>query len=749
MFRARQWQFHVGLTSAIFLGGLGLGTQEAAYRLASSSNSPWVEPLFFSGLVVMVVPLAAVLVQSDTQRRSRIASALVLSELLFISKWLSSPLIFDSFDSLLHLTSLWQLVDHQRFFTQNTLLPVSAYYPGLEMVTAGAHWLTGLPTLPAQLVTLLLARGLLIVSLYLVFERITRSGRAAGMAIALYVANPEFYNFDAQYAYETLALTWAALGANYLLRTLDERTAKSRRILRPAVGVVAALAMLAITHHVTSWIVVVGLMLILVRFIWLHDKRATIITLGFICFDVLVVGLWTLFVGSRISGYLGPLIQQALSSVGGILTGQQHTKSLFVQPSGAGTPGWERALILVSVLLWVLLITTATLSKPARAARRRSRALALLSLCSLVYFVVMAVRLSPAATEFGNRAAAVVSVPVACVVAVWWASSSAAGRARNVAASLTIFSLLMVGGVALGTGSYHQRYPGPYLVEADQRSIPGPSLDAARWAGAHLPVGTRIGADRDNSAIMAAVGHLSPVTQASGSVNVGQLFFAPSIGNGQIQEIRNGKIRLLLVDHRLAAAAPYVGVYFEPGETSGFRKARGATERLTSTDIDKFDSWPSAVLIHRQGPIAIYDLSKVLGLPPVPVSRIPRPSGDLAATNWWVLASALLLSCLWLVTERKRRPHQSDGAAAAVATGMAILVVFAIIACLVVATPGSPRYLVLPFLGIVALLMVASRRPRQLFRRGRGRRRAPRRRGWHRLVHIHRYPVNGDARRMA
>ena len=46
-----------------------------------------------------------------------------------------------------------------RFFAGNDLLAVSSFYPGLELATAGVHWLTGLPLVGAQILVVLLARS--------------------------------------------------------------------------------------------------------------------------------------------------------------------------------------------------------------------------------------------------------------------------------------------------------------------------------------------------------------------------------------------------------------------------------------------------------------------------------------------------------------------------------------------------------------------------------------------------------------
>lgn len=284
------------------------------------------------------------------------------------------------------------------------------------------------------------------------------------------------------------------------------------------------------------------------------------------------------------SEYLGPLVRQAGGSVLGILLRQASAQTLFTQASGVRSPVWEGILILVSVIVWVSLLLAATLSGPGRRLLHENRAMWLLVMGAAGYPVILASHVSASAAQFGDRASALIFVVVACWVAIWWIRSGSFDPPLRLATSLIILATLLTGGVLLGASPAFQRVPGPYLVAADERSIDRYAIAAAEWARAHLPPGTRIAADRDNSALMAAVGHLTPVTQTSGSVNVGPLYFANEIGVAQDQLVRLGRIRLLLVDRRLSSSLPNVGVYFEAGET--YDPAMGTDGQVPRRGVD-------------------------------------------------------------------------------------------------------------------------------------------------------------------
>ena len=142
------------------------------------------------------------------------------------------PLLLDSFDELAHIGTLARLLDSHALFPTNTILPVSPYYPGLELATAGTRWLTGLPLVLDELIVLAAVRVVLVLVIFLVAERACRSSRAGGIAVLVYAAGPQFYGFDSQYAYETLALAFAAAAVYLLFVSIDSEHPRMRRLFR-------------------------------------------------------------------------------------------------------------------------------------------------------------------------------------------------------------------------------------------------------------------------------------------------------------------------------------------------------------------------------------------------------------------------------------------------------------------------------------------------------------------------------------
>ena len=88
----------------------------------------------------------------------RLGASLAMTLIVYASWLLSNPVMSTRFDENLHVTTLVDLVEHAEFFQLNSMLPVSPHFPGLELATAGVHWLTGLPLFVCQVLVVAAAR---------------------------------------------------------------------------------------------------------------------------------------------------------------------------------------------------------------------------------------------------------------------------------------------------------------------------------------------------------------------------------------------------------------------------------------------------------------------------------------------------------------------------------------------------------------------------------------------------------------
>lgn len=703
----------------VCLVGAGLLLTCLGDALARAGHEAPALPMFFVGLLGIFVPCAWRLLSSDAARSERVAVSLVLGIALLASYYVRSPLIFDWFDELIHGATLNSLLRSRTLVVHNGILPVSPYYPGLELLTIAVKWMTGLPAVLAQLVVVLAQRVVLVLCLFLVVERIFRSARAAGIAVLVYVANPSFYTF-ASWDYGCLALAFAVAAVHFVLSSLDaspEPTAglashHEPRSLLPDRGffvahrdlllALASLAALTVTHHLTAWLTA-GLLVVWSLGLWIdrRPKDARVVGLAAAASIVMVSG-WTAFVGSHLVSYLGPIFSDAASGFSSAV-GQQHTRSLFHTDSNqGGSSPWEVLVMLGAAASFCLLLCPSGLAVIRRRTALRGTLRFLPVAVAAAYPVAMLASISSGSSQVGERTTTFIFFGMAVVIGGWFAAHVSGKRGPlGYVAVLSVATVCFFGGLVFGSGPDITYVPGPYLVAANQRSVSAPSLAVAQWASTHLVAGSDIAADRQSGALVADFADVNLVTSIGGYTNPGPLFFSAQFDSSDLSLIRRDHIRYIVVDRRLASSLPLFGTYFEAGE------ARPGT-RLTVAELGKFDSVPGIDRIYDNGPIQVYDTSRLLGVRPSSATlSVAAPSGlDVV-----VLAAAVLVAAVGTVRVRRRRGRSPITDHNFVRWVVGSMVVGMAVAAVMIPAPVPPTVIGLMGLALLLVVILLATRP--------------------------------------
>jgi hypothetical protein len=165
--------------------------------------------------------------------------------------------------------------------------------------------------------------------------------------------------------------------------------------------------------------------------------------------------------------------------------------------------------------------------------------------------------------------------------------------------------VLVIGGVVVGS-TPAIRLPGPYLVEADARSIDAESIAAAVWARNTLGEDRRIAADRVNRLLLGAYGVQHVVFRSSEGVDTWPLFLSPGIGQNEVARLQRLGLEYLLIDRRLAQSLPLFGFYYEEGEIASERH----TTAIPAAFLAKWDADPAVDRIFDSGDLQIYDVRR-------------------------------------------------------------------------------------------------------------------------------------------
>ena len=168
-------------TLAVLTSLLGLFVQVVGYSRGWAGDESVAIVLWYVGMVVVVAPFAALLLVPGRTAHQRLGASLAMTLIVYASWLLSNPLVSTRFDENLHVTTLVDLVENAEFFQLNSMLPVSPHFPGLELATAGVHWLTGLPLFACQVLVVAAARITFAASLFLLASRIGRSTTVGAM----------------------------------------------------------------------------------------------------------------------------------------------------------------------------------------------------------------------------------------------------------------------------------------------------------------------------------------------------------------------------------------------------------------------------------------------------------------------------------------------------------------------------------------------------------------------------------------
>ena len=576
------------------------------------------ELLYYPGLALVILPNAVRLLRPEPRRSERIGLVLILGGALYLVKVLHDPLAFTFSDEFIQLRNVLDAIATNHLFSRNPLLPTTAYYPGLQTVTASMADVSGLGAFPSGIIVLGAGRLILTLGIYIFFEVAGRSPRLAGLAAVLYMANPNFIFFGAQVAYESLALPLAVMvlliaAARSGIKAFGDPADRS---LRWGLTIMAILAIgaIAVTHHVTS-IALAGFLTVWAIVAYLTRRRREDgpgpTDLAIVA--IAAVAIWTVTVASPVIAYLGPVAARAVGNGISLITLQSLPRNLFTSGTGAVAPAWERVASLAAVV-FVLVGLVFGLVR-VWVGHRREALIVTLALGSMIYPATLILRLTPDGAEVANRSSEFLFLAIGFMVALgvselWLRGLPSLPRVSLLAAAATV---MVIGGFLIGWPIW-ARFPGPFTISADSRSVEAEGIATAEWTLAALGPNNREVADRSQRLLQGTYGHQEAITGygntyidnslANGdgscpnllffnradnncvSVDSKQLIETPSLGPHERAIAFDGDVDYVVFDRRIFAGLPASGVYIERGENNRVDPLTGKVGPVDLTDPD-------------------------------------------------------------------------------------------------------------------------------------------------------------------
>jgi hypothetical protein len=607
-----------------------LGIFVVGYAFANSRDGGTeLNTFFYLGLILIFVPTVIRLISPISSRIERIGLVCLVGISCYLVKVISSPVYFSLYDEFLHWRTAKDIARTGHLFTTNALLPVSPHYPGLEIVTNALSSLSGLDTFIAGLIVIGVARLLMVLSLFALYEAIVKSARIASFSTIIYMANSHFLLFDSQYGYESLALPLAlftifALSPHQMMATRlnrlkplssmmwfsSEPTQKLKKNLR-GITFAACLTLVALTatHHVTDFFLAAILIVWAIIYILLQPGQIYRSNLARIAlFGTSLAIIYALFPNNPVVSYLSSFIGESLKELTAIIAGSGSSRQLFVTYSGQPTPLWERIISLSSVGLITLCLPFGMLCL-----WKRYRFNALTYTFGIItpfYPISQIFRFTNTGSELVDRAAPFLFIAISILLAIFIAQFWPVQKLNWKQTSLLTsgITLIFLGGIILAIGPGSAILPGPYEVIADSRSIEPEGIQAAVWAGSDLGANNRVATDRINQILMGTYGNQRVVTSIEDRVDLSSVFLTSTFGDQQLALLRSADVRYLVVDLRLTHNLPLEGYYYEQDEIGAFHH----TTPIDQKALSKFNDVPQINRVFDSGDIVIYDVGGLL-----------------------------------------------------------------------------------------------------------------------------------------
>jgi hypothetical protein len=573
----------------------------AAADARSRSGASGGELLFWAGLVWILLPSAGVLLLSRGSREARLAVALGFGLALYLAKVVYEPTSFTFHDEFAHYRNASNLLASGQLFGYNPLIRATAYYPGLAVATDALVRITGLSVYTCGLILVGCARVTLVGVLFLLTDKLLESSRAAGVAVLVYAANPNFLYWDAQYAYESVALPMAILAIFLVAR---------RKGALPGIPAVLSSLLVAlavvVTHHVTAW-ALTALLMTWAGVTWLYGRRSRATTEYVPVLPAAVTAgatvVWLAVVAPITVGYLGPVLSRAAVQGLQLITQHQTSRTLFASAGQTVTaPLWEDAAALGATVAIVAVL-------PQALDRMRRTTLPLLARLlagsSLLWVVLLPLRFTVGGQETANRSSEFAYVGVALCFAFLLESFLDSARWQRLFA-LGLVILLFVGGIAV-SWNYSQRLAPDYRLAAGSVGVTPDDQALAAWMLAELGPGHRIATDTETGLALGSLGRQDVLSAAEGNAHVWQIFYPRTVDREVLMELRRDRVQYVVVQKALLDSP--VGV----PRFDGSEPAQDYDAPLAATSLSKFRTSPLFREVYEAGTLRVYQVADSAG----------------------------------------------------------------------------------------------------------------------------------------
>ena len=498
----------VAALGALMVGGAHVA---ARYRL------DWAIYPYWAGLLIIYTPIFARLVSSAPTRRERIGLLLTLALMLYLTKVLHSPQDFTFSDEHNQLHDGQRILASGHLFFRNPVVQVTHLYPALASTANAIVTLTSLPIYESGILIMAITRVGLLLGLFLLYEKVSKSAHAASVGVALYVTNSSYLYFSAEMAYESFAMP-LMLTVLFAMFWREDEASANRASHSKTLGltfvILLAIAGTTVAHHMTSYLLiafmgVATLLHSLNRQSRQVDRHTNFLTVALI--TVISAFTWLTNVALFTVNYLFPVFYLGFGSLIKIILRETEGRRLF-EGGGVLAPLWERvsglgAVALIGLGLMAGLLLTWR--------NRKNPHYILLHLFGLLYIPMLSLRFSSNSSgwETSARSTQFVFIGIGFVLGVVVVHLMLASRWRKWAQVGVIAAgpFMLAGGLVSGWQT-NLRLANPMYLRVGDALLEPEGVHFAKWMRDYVGKNQNVIADFANSNTLLAYGLQTPLT---------------------------------------------------------------------------------------------------------------------------------------------------------------------------------------------------------------------------------------------
>ncbi len=569
--------------------------------------------IFWSGIILSGLS-TYMIISNDYSDRVKLSILFLFGFVLYIPRVLSSPEYFHTYDDLIHYQLATLMYETGSIGSQTNFL-IANYYPTLEIVTVIFKDMTGDTIFMSGIIMVGFAHSFLAIFLYLFFINICSesSEKIASFGAFAYFLNSSYIQFDTYFSYESIGLPLLigclfAISLNTTNKYIYEKNDDKITFIQ-----VMMIVGVTISHHFSSYVLLLFMIVLLISKKMIKEynyKRVKIITL----LTFLIIFAWTMFSAKIILEYYYGMIATALK---GILTLTMFSDrvSEVLTNQISDVPFYElfiRRFIYIPLISILIFGGIGYLYKKKKI--YNGYILTLIIFCMLFFVSLIGMMTSSFAIGrfFTYGFIGTAFILGLCIekidrikMSLLYFRSAKFGISRISMPflALVIISLLLIGGVSMGTvppfrGSYSNN------SKIGQESITTDLVRSALWSEKYLGRGNTFISDTVSGAAFEHYGF-----QKASTYSAWEVFFPSDMNRSVLDHLDIYVIKYLAVDRRITRSTSDLGYYFDKEELYIKDHSKyGRDEPMPIESIQKFDNSSTFYRMYDNGNINIFKI---------------------------------------------------------------------------------------------------------------------------------------------